>query len=141
MRPQSIESQLGELRQSVENWRRSHRPPVAMPEELWSAAALLAAKIGVGAVAKALKLDHGKLMKLANQLGSSDKLTRPSQQREVPPTLATFVEVPAATVAKSIGAQLSCKLEVKSPGRGRLRTQLDNATALDVATILREFAR
>lgn len=141
MTPHEIESQLGELRRAIEDWRRTRKPSAAMPKELWSAAALLAAEIGVGAVVKALKIDHGKLMRLADQLRSSHKRTRLPQQRENLPSPATFVELSAATVAKSVSAPLSCKLEVESSERGRLRAQLDNATALDVATVLREFAR
>lgn len=141
MTPQKMESQMSELRYAVEDWRRSRKPSVAMPQELWSAAARLAIEIGVGPVVKALKLHHGRLMRLADQLRSDDKLARIPQQQEVLPSTATFVEVPATTVSKSCSPSLSCILEAEAPGRARLRAQLDNATALDVAAILREFCR
>lgn len=140
MTPNATESQLNELRHAVESWRRSRKPPAGMPDHLWSAAALLAAEVGVGIVVKELRIDHGKLMRLAEQLRPTGKLTQhPRQQKGLAPA-ARFVEVPAATVAKSFSPALSCMFEVESPGRGRLRAQLDGATALEVATILREFA-
>ena len=137
----TTEPQISELRQAVESWRRSRKSPTAMPKELWSAAALLAVEIGVGPVVKSLKVDHGKLMRLAEQLRSSGRLARAPRQRKVTPALTTFVEIPTTAVAKSFSASLSCMLETESPERGRLRAQLDNITALDVAMILREFAR
>jgi hypothetical protein len=140
MTPNATDSQLTELRQAIENWRRSRKPSVAMPEELWSAAVRFAAELGVGPVVKALKIDHGKLLRLVDELCAPGKLAKAPRCQEVQPP-PTFLKVPAATVARTFSGSLSCMLEAESPGRGRVRAKLDNATALDVATILREFAR
>lgn len=137
MKPKTT-SQLTELRFAVESWRRSRKPSAGMPDHLWSEAALLASEIGVGNVVKALKVDHGKLMRLAEKMRPCDRLPSPPQQSALSP--AAFMEVPAATVAKSFSTTFSCLFEVESLGRGKLRAQLEGVTALEVATILREFA-
>jgi hypothetical protein len=54
----------------------------------------------------------------------------------------TFVEIPSASVAQGFNlVPLSCLLEVESSGHAKIRAQLNNATALDLATVLREFVR
>lgn len=46
------------LRERIETWRRTRLKPGAMPEELWQAAARLAAKHGINPTAEALRLQY-----------------------------------------------------------------------------------
>ena len=139
MTTQQTESQLAVLRDAIETWRRSHIPTLGMPKELWSDAARLAKSVGVGVVVRALKLDHSKLKALTEAVPGK-KLVRASRNDSSSSTSVAFVELSTPTATFSSTA-LSCLLEVESSEKGRLRAQLDNATAIDVAAILREFAR
>jgi hypothetical protein len=111
-----------------------------MPKELWADAVRLSKSLGLGVVVKTLKLDHSKLKALTEALPTGKKLARAPRSDMSRTSSVAFVEFPTATAASFSGASLSCLLEVESPSKGRLRAQLDNATALDVAVILREFA-
>ena len=140
MTPQETELQLAELRDAIEGWRRSHIPTLGMPKELWADAARLAKRLGLGVVVKALKIDHSKLRTLTEAVPAGKKLARAPRSDLSRTSSVAFVEFPTATAASFSPVSLSCLLEVESPSKSRLRAQLDNATALDVAAILREFA-
>ncbi len=140
MTPQETELQLAELRDAIEGWRRSHIPTLGMPKKLWDDAARLANRLGLRVVVKALKVDHSKLKALTEGVTAGKKLARPPRSGLGRSSAVAFVEVPTATAASFSPASLSCLLEVESSRKGRLRAQLSNATALDVAAILCEFA-
>lgn len=141
MKPQQPEQQLSELLDAIESWRRqSKKPTLGMPPEFWADAIGLAKQMGLGPVARTLKLNHGKLKKLVAPQAQAGELTRLVCQKKASSVTPTFVEIPPATVSKGFGSSVSCLLEVESVGRGRLRARIENATAFDVATILRDFA-
>ena len=48
-----------------ERWRKGHKARLPIPEVLWSAAAEAAREHGVFRAAKALRLEYGKLKRLA----------------------------------------------------------------------------
>ena len=124
----SSSKEIQRLAEALKEWRSSHSAPSRLPEDLWSQAARLAAKNGVGPIARALKLDHAKLKRLAEKIGL------PSRQAASKPV---FVEIPRSNA----GAPLTCLLETESSDGALLRAKLDGASALEVATILREFGR
>ena len=124
----SSSKEIQRLAKTLQEWRSSHSAPFRLPKEIWSRAARLAAENGVGPVARALKLDHAKLKRLA-------------EQRELPIRQAAskpvFVEIPRGVA----GDRLTCLLETESSEGNLLRAKLEGATALEVATVLREFGR
>ena len=65
----SSSKEIQRLAEALKEWRSSHSAPSRLPEDLWSQAARLAAKNGVGPIARALKLDHAKLKRLAEKIG------------------------------------------------------------------------
>jgi hypothetical protein len=55
---------LEEARQRVNGWRETRPKLEPMPQELWDAAVALAGEHGVYRVARALRVDYGKLKQL-----------------------------------------------------------------------------
>ena len=139
------DEQITQLRASIQEWRRSRKTLGTMPENLWTSAARLAREFGVGEIARALKIDYGKLKRLSGKPVSKQKCTPKKLVRSSPTVCAattpTFLEVKPAEITSGLGSpRISCRLELEKE-QSRLRAQLENVTALDVATIFREFAR
>ena len=130
MTQQQAEFEILNLQQALSDWRISHRAPVPIPMEIWSGAARAAAVLGVGPVAKILRVDFAKLKRLV----VGDCPTRASGGAQVS---ATFLEVST----RSLAQPLSCRLEVTSREGAILKGYLDGAAPAEVAAVFREFAR
>ena len=105
-----------------QRWRSSHQGRLPIPERLWAAAAEAARKHGVFPTAKVLRLEYGKLRRMA-------EAARPSKRPTAPPT--TFLELmsPQAGVSE-------CLIELEGP-RGKMRIQWKGATGADLAGLSR----
>ena len=105
-----------------ERWRRSHRGRLPIPEGLWASAAAVAREQGVFRTAKVLRLEYGKLKRMAEAASGS-----------APPAMAptAFLELMPQPVGVS-----DCLIEVEGPG-GKMRLQWKGATASDVAALIR----
>jgi hypothetical protein len=106
-----------------ERWRKGHQARLPIPEALWAEAAKAAREHGVFRAAKALRLEYGKLKRLAE--------TGPSPGR---PTVApaTFLELmPPQTIGLT-----ECLIELEGP-RGKMRIQWKGATAPDLGGLSR----
>ena len=122
----AIPSDLQELSGRFEDWRRTRRGKVPIPELLWAAAAELARSYGVCRTAQVLRLEYKKLKQLTDG-EAGDKPVR--RRRSSAP--ATFMElVPSPTAAAE------CVIELEGP-RGKLRIQWKGATAPDLAGLSR----
>jgi len=103
-----------------EFWRRSHRGRLPIPEELWALAAAVAREHGVFRTAKVLRLEYGKLKRMAE-----------ADRRPQPTTRTAFLELmPQGVVAPD------CLIELEGP-RGKMRIQWKGATASDLAGLIR----
>jgi hypothetical protein len=122
------DARIEKVGRELAEWRRSHRPPTPLPEQLWHQAVELAGEHGAYKVARALRLDYAVLKR---RLGKS-AWEVPSSNGD---SVATFVEV-IAPFSGSIG---ECELEVDAPGGGRMRVVLKNVPASGLATIIRDF--
>ena len=100
-------------------WRESHTGRLPIPEALW---AELAREHGVFRTAKVLRLEYGKLKRLA---ASSSPVSRKVARLAAPP--AAFVEL----LGPGAGGVSECLIEVEGP-RGKLRIQWKGATAADL---------
>jgi hypothetical protein len=114
---------LTQLSYQLETWRKSNSAPTPIPPQLWSEAAALAGRLGVGKVSKALRLEYGRLKQLAHGDNEPQRLQ------------ATFVELLPLS-AHSLG---DCAVEVKSAHGARMRIQIQNATTSSLASLIREF--
>ena len=105
-----------------ERWRRSHRGRLPIPEGLWASAAVVAREHGVFRTAKVLRLEYGKLKRMAEAAsGSPQAVTAPT----------TFLEL----MPQPVGAS-DCLIEVEGPG-GKMRLQWKGATASDLTGLIR----
>ena len=111
-----VEKQLTE-------WRRTHKPPCPLPEEVWIRAAELAARLGVNRVARTLRLEPAALKRRVNSPTPTS------------PPAATFIEL-LSPVTNNIG---ECALEVESARGARLRVLMKNVAPTGLATIIRDF--
>jgi hypothetical protein len=103
-------------------WRKSHTGRLPIPESLWAEAAVVAREHGVFRTAKALRLEYGKLKRLA---AASSPVSRKVARLAAPP--AAFVEL----LGPGAGGVSECLIEVEGP-RGKLRIQWKGATAADL---------
>ncbi|MGH9433353.1 MAG: hypothetical protein ACRD3T_17620 [Terriglobia bacterium] len=103
-----------------ERWRGSHRGRLPIPKGLWESAAAVAREHGVFQTAKLLRLEYGKLKRMAE-----------SHRSPQPPATATaFLEL----MPPGIGGD--CLIELEGP-RGKMRIQWKGATASDLAGLIR----
>jgi hypothetical protein len=120
--PLEIPAGMRRVCRRFERWRKGHQARLPIPEALWAEAAKAAREHGVFRASKALRLEYGKLKRLAE--------TGPSSAR---PTIApaTFLELmpPVVGVAE-------CLIELKGP-RGKMRVQWKGATVPDLAELSR----
>ncbi len=105
-----------------ERWRGSHRGRLPIPEGLWASAAAVAREHGVFRTAKVLRLEYGKLKRMAESASGSPQPARA-------PT--AFLELMPQPVGMS-----DCLIEVEGPG-GKMRLQWKGATASDLAGLIR----
>jgi len=111
-----------------ERWRKSHVGRLPIPERLWRAAAELAHEHGVCRTAQVLRLEYGKLRRLADSAGPSRRGTASKTPR------TSFVEL----VTPPEMAGLECLIELEGP-RGKLRIQWKGTTAPDLAGLSRSL--
>lgn len=130
MTQQQAEFEILNLQQALSDWRLSHKAPVPIPMEIWSGAARAAAVLGVGPVAKTLRVDFAKLKRLV--VGDCSSRVPDGTQMS-----ATFLEVTTHGLAQP----LSCRLEVTSREGAVLKGYLDGAAPAEMAAVLREFAK
>jgi hypothetical protein len=122
----AVPADLQELSGRFEDWRRTRRGKLPIPEPLWLAAAEAARSHGVCQTAQALRLEYKKLKQLTDGAAGH----KPVRRRRAP-TPTTFVELaPAPTVAAE------CVIELEGP-RGKLRIQWKGTTAPDLAGLSR----
>jgi hypothetical protein len=93
-----------------------------IPESLWASAAELAREHGVFRTAKVLRLEYGKLKRLA---AASKEVARKGARRAGSPP--AFVEL----LTPAVGAS-ECLIELEGP-QGRLRIQWKGVTGAELA--------
>jgi hypothetical protein len=104
-----------------ERWRRSHRGRLPIPEGLWASAAAVAREHGVFRTAKVLRLEYGKLKRLAEAADRNPQATTPT----------AFLELMPPGVSAP-----DCVIELEGP-RGKMRIQWKGITASDLAGLIR----
>ena len=104
---------LNELRQQLNGWRRSKPPRSRIPEQVWKSAATLARSHGVSKVAGALRLDYYKVRQHLTGSGT-------------PASAAGFVEVPWPSPSPTIAN--NCTVELLGARGGRMIVHLPGDT-------------
>ena|SRR5579859_3156518 len=106
-----------------ERWRKAQTARLPIPEALWAEAAKAAREHGVFRAAKALRLEYGKLKRMAEV---SSAPVRPTMAP------ATFLEL---MPPEAVGFA-ECLIELEGP-RGKIRIQWKGAAAPDLAGLSR----
>ena len=104
-----------------ERWRRSHRGRLPIPEGLWASAATVAREHGVFRTAKVLRLEYGKLKRLAEASNRNPQATTPTAFLELMPQGMSAPD---------------CVIELEGP-RGKMRIQWKGITGSDLARLIR----
>ena len=128
--PVVVPAGIRELSCQIEQWRstRPHRMP--MPEPLWTLAANLAARHGVAAVSRFLRLDYYSLKERVQP--EERHPNRVSGSRASGPT---FIELPSLT-----GPAVSeCSIELEHPRGQRMRIHVKGTALPDLAALTRTF--
>ena len=109
----SVPTDLQELSGRFEDWRRTRRGKLPIPEPLWAAAAELARSYGVCQTAQVLRLEYKKLKPLTDgQAGS-----KPVRRRRAPAPAIFMEPAPPPTAAakeseiSSSAMRLCCPLQ------------------------------
>ena len=126
----AVPADLQELSGRFEDWRRTRRGKLPIPEPLWAAAAGLARSHGVCQTAQVLRLEYKKLKQLTDGKAGSEPIRR--RRAAVP---ATFMELVPSTAAVA-----ECVIELEGP-RGKLRIHWKGAAAPDLAALSRVLWR
>jgi len=116
--------QLEALRRKIREWRETRKVPGSMPEEIWSAAAVLARKFGVCPMARALTLDYAALRKRAEMVPESG-LVKP-----------TFVQLPATVVPTT---PPPTTIEISARDGSRMLIHLESGHGTEAASIVAAF--
>ena len=136
---------LEELRVRLAEFRSANRPRTRLPEELWRAAAEIAAQRGMKITARVLHLDTNSLTKwMDRKPGQAQRPAEPKKAKRkytrrkaaVMETPATFLEL----LAPSTGSAASCIVEVESPRGGKLRMELKGVATSEIAQLIQAFA-
>lgn len=102
-----------------ERWRNGHKARLPIPEALWAGAAEAAREHGVFRTSKVLRLEYGKLKRMAE---AGPVAARP---RMSPATFVELMPPQAVDLAE-------CLMELEGP-RGKMRIQWKGANAPDLA--------
>jgi len=125
------EGRLEEVRQRVKEWRETRPKLEAMPQELWDAAVSLAGEHGVYRVARALRVDYGKLKQL---LESREAAVSRADADEGGFAVMTL---PVPGVAEPMGT--GAEVELFDADGSRLSIRLPSHGGLDVAGVVAAF--
>lgn len=137
---------VGELRERIEEWRRTREKCGPMPDELWSAAVSLAISHGTCRIARAVRVDYGGLRRRVEQ-------PRGGVSKRTGEAIPGFVELPMlrpSEVRAGGGARAvrnvdmedgrAC-LELTSRDGARLVLRFDEPAGVDVAALADSFWR
>jgi hypothetical protein len=136
---------LEELRVRLAEFRSTNRSRTRLPEELWRAAAEIAAQRGMKITSRVLHLDTNSLRKwMDKQGGQAQRPAEPKRMKRkytrrkaaVMETPATFLEL----LAPSPGSAAICIVEVESPRGGKLRMELKGVATSEITQLIQAFA-
>jgi hypothetical protein len=96
-----------------------------VPDQIWKSAIELAREVGVGPVARILRLNHTRLKNFVD--GSAVSL-------QATPSVPTFLELQPSRSTTSI----SCSIEIEASG-GVMRARLDGIAPVDLGLLFRAY--
>ncbi len=118
------------VRDRIEEWRRTREKRTRMPEDLWQAAVDLARDHGPWSISRALRVRYETLRR---RLGESSTETEPADK-------ARFVELGSAIASTEV-ASSSVTVELSRGDGTRLTVRLPSDSAVDVKSLIGAFCR
>lgn len=133
----AIERETEKLSWRLDYWRRNHRPPGSIPQELWEQIVDLAKRQGVGRVARALRLNRAELQ---HAVARTDQ---PQFQAMPAASLGDLfgelgIELTRCETPVPEAEELVLELEAKSGAKMRLEAR--NVAAHSLLELVRAFA-
>lgn len=138
---------IEELQGRLAIWRQGRIVGQAMPDELWSAAADLAARHSVYAVARGLGLEFSKLKARFEQRHAKPTKIhegrQPKRKESIGAGLAAggFMELNAAELFGESAGPTEAVVEMLAADGARMRISLRGPTAVDLPGLVCAFAR
>ena len=135
MAPKQLTPALSDLaarRRRIDHWRSTREQFSPMPEELWREAVSLAARYGLGRVARSLGVDYGTLKSRYNQASRTE--AEPSSSGA-----AEFVELALPRLPKSAEAPVT--VELAAPDGSKLTVHLSGSAGPTVLDLVDAFWR
>ena len=120
---------VADLRQRIQDWRSTRTKRGPMPRDLWSEAAHLTRRLGIYAIAKALRLNYEALKGWAED--------SPKKRRQAVSRKAAFVQLGPLPGIPSP----SPTVEVEIPGGTRLTIRLSGVNAAEAVALVDAFLR
>jgi hypothetical protein len=126
---QATAADIEQVRELIDQWRKTRTTRTRMPEEIWAALVGLAAVHGVYGVARRLGINYQGLKKrVASDLNKGGLVQAPR---------AKFVEMgPVLSIGSASSGTV---VEVVGAAGNRLTVRLVNTAGLDVPALMREF--
>ena len=127
-----LPAEVAEVRQRIEQWRRTRSKRTAMPQELWSAAVSLAGDYGLYRVARGLGVSYSALKRRVTEAEASKRSTGQADTR------AGFVEVDTAPLFS--GGEAAGSVVELSDGVGvTMKIRVPASQAVDVVGLVAAF--
>jgi hypothetical protein len=126
-RTHDLPAGLERLRQRLEDWRRTRKPPSRIPDRFWAAAVTMAKTYGVNRTARTLRLDYYSLKERVDGGAAAAPVTKP-----VPVPFIELANLPTA-------GPCLCRLALENADGMKMRVQLRSAAMPDLAAISRSF--
>lgn len=133
----ALQRDIEKLSWRLDRWRRSHRPPAAIPADLWEQIVELASRLGVGKTARALRINRSELQEAVERGGQPKFEVAPAASLtdlfgELGIELARC-DAPAPEAEELV-------LELGSKAGARMRVEARNVPAISLLELVRAFA-
>lgn len=129
MRQSVLPAEIEQIRDQLEDWRRTRPKRSPIPNSIWQAATVLAAEHGVHRVAKALRLNYPDLKRRAQAVAPAAlpaKISRP-----------TFIEL--ACDPSLVPATAPCVVELENAAGVKMKISLPQAGGVDLVALVAAF--
>ena len=121
----SVFADIEKVRRRLQEWRRSRKHGLRIPEALWTSAVKLAKKYRPARIAHELGLDYDGLkqrLNTANQHDTSESAAKP-----------TFIELAPLTPA----SHCECSIEIEDRRGAKMKLEIKSVSAVDLAALSR----
>jgi hypothetical protein len=126
-----IPAEIAQLRERIEEWRRTRLRHGPMPADLWAAAVAVARKHGLYDTARGMGIDYGSLAKRMKEeppVGAAGSLAK-----------VEFVEWSGAELLGQVSKPAGAVVEMSDTSGRRVTIHLGGAEPVDVAGIVAAF--